>query len=154
MNTVTHSRTPLILAVLFGGGLFAGAALAQQDGDHAAHHPAETGASDATPDAAPAARIGVMQERMQRMRQMRDPAERMRLMEAQMADMESMMKTMPADCPMMSDGRSMGPGMMKGGMMKGGMMGGAPEAMQQRMEAMEKRIEAIEQRIQSHSSAR
>lgn len=149
MNTVTHSRTPLILAVLFGGGLFAGAALAQQDGDHAAHHPAETGASDATPDAAPAARIGVMQERMQRMRQMRDPAERMRLMEAQMADMESMMKTMPADCPMMSDGRSMGPGMMKGGM-----MGGAPEAMQQRMEAMEKRIEAIEQRIQSHSSAR
>jgi len=154
MSTLTHTRTPLLFATLIGGSLLFGPSFAQQTEDHAAHHPADAAATEAAPAAPAAARVTAMRERMERMRQMRDPAERMRLMEEQMADIEGMMQAMPADCPMMSGDRPMGPGMMKGGMMGGampGMMGGqgrGPEAMHQRMEAMEKRMDAFEKRAQ------
>ena len=57
-----------------------------------------------TPDsAAPEARLQAMQARMLQLRDTVDPRTWVPLMEAQMTDMEAMLKTMKEMCPMMSD---------------------------------------------------
>jgi hypothetical protein len=109
--------------------LFAVPAIAAEDA-HAGHHP-DQGEAAAAP--APDQRLQEMQARMQEIRDTADPEARMRLMDEQMAAMESMMEHMQGGMGpgMMQQGPDggMGPGMMQhgpGGGMGPGMMHRGP----------------------------
>jgi hypothetical protein len=84
-----------------------------------------------------------MRERMWRIKKTHDPAQRRALMNAQMKDMETMMRS--PGCPM-ADGKPVMGGM---GMMGGpGMdMSGRDEMMAKRMEMMEKRMDMMQKNM-------
>jgi hypothetical protein len=117
--------------------LFAVPAIAAED-EHAGHHPDQ---GEATTAAAPDQRMQEMQARMQEIRETQDPEARKRLMDEQMAAMESMMEHMQGmDGGMPGKGmHDMGKGGMGRGMMQRGPGGGMdPAMMQQRREMMQR----------------
>lgn len=130
MKTSSPIRRPalLMLAVLFSTGVHAAS---DTEPDHAAHHPEAQ--SEITDTSAAAAS-------MQAMRETTDPEARMRLMEEQMAVMETM-RAGGMECPM-----------MEGGMMQGG--AGSPgkddaAVLRMRIDAIEKRLDMMQMMMQS-----
>jgi hypothetical protein len=103
--------------------------------EHAAHHADSVPAAAATP-----IDMQAMRNRMREIHQTTDPDKRKALIEAQLKDMEAMMRDPNRNCPM-ADGKA-GMGMMGGkgmGMMGQGMQGGmgmADDMMVKRMEMM------------------
>ncbi len=73
-------------------------------------------------------RMQVMQVRMQAIHGTADQQARMPMMNAQMQDMQAMMKDMNTGCPMMAGGMGGGMGMMNHGAMMGMPGSGAPQA--------------------------
>lgn len=137
----------------------------------AATQPQGTTAASSTQQPAAAAGMQALRERMQEMRRTRDPAKRMQLMEAQMAQMDEVVKNVEASCPMAGQGGGMmgggtrGGGMMMGGgqcgmggmgMMggRGGMGGGNEEMMAKRLEMMEKRMDMMQMLLEQNATKR
>jgi len=167
-------RTTLMLAL--AGILSLPTALLAADAakdEHSGHHPeaapAATVEATATPTAAATAAdpMPAMRDRMRQMRQIQDPAKRMEMMDAQMKDLETMMRGPKRSCPkadakggmgmmdMMGDkcGKSMmggkgGKSMMGQGMQGGMGMSGQDDMMAKRMEMMEKRLDMMQMMMQ------
>lgn len=183
MSTIRTSSFWVTMAAVFALSTGALAATPATE-EHDAHHPAQEQAEAVSPDVSGATmpmpmRMQAMQERMKMMREARDPQDRMRMMEEQMADIDTAMKGM-ADCPMMSGDMPMGrmgmggEGMMRqqggmgmmqrrgeamhdGGMMMRhhpGMMQQHGEMMGKRLDSMEKRLDLMQSIIESHMARR
>ena len=123
--------------------LFSVPAIAAED-EHAGHHPDQ---GEATTAPAPDQHMREMQARMQEIRETKDPEARKRLMDEQMAAMESMMEHMQGmDGGMPGKGmHDMGKGGMGPGMMQRGPGGGMdPAMMQQRREMMQRCMEMMQ----------
>ncbi|MDT3668885.1 MAG: hypothetical protein ROZ37_00955 [Aromatoleum sp.] len=146
MKPIRASR--LMLALAFAGASFAASAQTG-DQDHGAHHPDATTAAPATqappsrpntaapvpparatsrpsPNMAPGAMppaysVPALQQRMKSIRDEKDPAHRLALIEEQIRALEAATQAASAECPMRG-------GMMQGGMMHGGMMPGSGQA--------------------------
>lgn len=139
MGYMMKSTIALVTAMLFAVPAMAA------EHEHAGHHPDQ---GDATTAPAPDQRMQEMQEmqaRMQEIRDTTDPEARMRMMDEQMAAMESMMAHkkggMGSGMMHQGSGRGMGPGMMHqgpGGGMDPAMMQQRREMMQQCMEMMQR----------------
>ncbi len=179
MKAMQRSTLAMVLAVsltLPATALLAGAPAATDE--HATHH------ADAAPAvAAPAAAAApidmqAMRNRMREIHQTADPDKRKALIEAQLKDMETMLRDPNRNCPMvdgkagmmsgkggMGMGEKCGKGMMsgKGGMgmdgkcgkgmmgqgMPGGMgMAGQDDMMAKRMDMMEKRMDMMQMMMQ------
>jgi hypothetical protein len=143
-------------ALLASGGLRAADA---DPVDHSAHQPAPEPEQAQAPAQAKTAApdLQTLRQRMAEMRATQDPARRMQLMEAQMKDMEAMLKDPGMACPMggrqggmkgghgsmgmMGDHGGMG---MKGGHGGMGMMG---KNMHRQNDLLEKRLDMLEKRL-------
>ncbi len=156
MKSIRASR--LMLALAFASASFAACAQTG-DEDHGAHHPdaaTEAPASQApasrpsttapipparatprtSPNTAPGAMppaysVPALQQRMKSIRDEKDPAHRLALIEEQVRALEAATEAASVECPMHGDmmqGGMMHGGMMHGGMMQGGMMPGSGQA--------------------------
>ena len=111
---------------------------------------AKTGAVETAPPAVTAsASMHVLRERMREMRRTSDPARRMQLMEAQMNQLDDVIRGLDGVCPT----PDLAPGMM--GMTNSGRTGAMSndEMIAKRIEMMEKRMDMMQMMLQRQNAA-